>query len=130
MLIVYLAVLFTALWWVSKTLLKEIVESPIPKTPVPQKPLNYSEPQGTERKLDKLEILLAEKNKNIQHLQTQLQIFLVQIREFDKIKALLDEEIIRLREQNRIFRSELGMPTMPVSEQKESMASQASIDKI
>jgi hypothetical protein len=54
-------------------------------------------------------------------LQTELQIFLVQIREFDKVKAMLDEEIHHLREQNRMFRSELGIPlNASPAEQKET----------
>jgi hypothetical protein len=42
-------------------------------------------------------------------LQKELKIFHVQMRDFDKVKTLLEEEIHRLREQNRIFRSELGL---------------------
>ena len=70
------------------------------KTTLPQK--------GTE----KLEILLAEKNRNISLLERELKILQSQEQSFNKVKVLMLEEIQRLKEQNRIFRSELGLPTM------------------
>ena len=39
-----------------------------------------------------------------------------QVRNFEKVKTLLEEEIHRLREQNRIFRSELGLPAVQPKE--------------
>ena len=57
-----------------------------------------------------MEALLAEKNKKMSLLQTELKALHVQVRAFDKIKMLMDGEIHRLREQNRMFRSELGLP--------------------
>ena len=101
----YVTVLMTALYWVSKMLLPEMVRS--------SKIVPVNEPEkGTE----KLEILLSEKNKDIQLLQTELKVFQVQVHNFDKIKSLLVEEIDRLREQNRIFRSELGLPAVQLKE--------------
>lgn len=101
----YLAVLITALYWVSKMLLPEMAK--------PSKKVQVNEPDnGTE----KLKTLLIEKNEDIQLLQTELKVFQVQVRNFDKIKSLLTEEIDRLREQNRIFRSELGLPAGQLKE--------------
>ena len=66
--------------------------------------------------MEKLETLLAEKNKNIGLLQTELKVFCAQVRDFDKMKSVLEDEIHRLREQNRMFRSELGLPTVQPKE--------------
>lgn len=120
MLLLYLAVLITALYWVSKMLLPEMAKPPLPRKPARSNSFETPRPDSSDNRLEKLELLLAEKNKNINVLQTELSIFLVQVREFDKIRSLLEDEIHRLREQNRIFRSELGMPTIaPSHEQKE-----------
>ena len=111
MLIIYLAVLIATLYWVTKILLPEMAKPTLPaKKPVPKSMYIPQSAAASDNRIEKLEILLAEKNKNIQVLQSELTIFLVQVREFDKIKAMLEEEIHRLREQNRIFRSELGLP--------------------
>ena len=72
-----------------------------------------SEIMDPNNRIEKLELMLAEKNKNINILQTELKIFHIQVRESDKLKALLEDEIHRLREQNRIFRSELGPAYCP-----------------
>ena len=101
MLILYLAVLITALYWVSKILLPEMTK---------KDSFDFSEPNEPDKRIEKLEALLAEKNKNIGFLQKELKIFYVQVQAFDRVKTLLDEEIHHLREQNRIFRSELGLP--------------------
>ena len=106
MLVLYLAVLIIALYWVSKILLPEMTKS---------NSFDSSQSNGSDKGIEKLETLLAEKNKEISLLQTELRIFHVQVRAFDKVKTLLDEEIRRLREQNRIFRSELGMPPIASS---------------
>ena len=98
----YLAVLMTSLYWVAKILLPEMAKP---------NPFNFSPSNESDKRIEKLKILLAEKNKNISLLQRDLRIFHVQVSNFDKIKILLEEEIHRLREQNRIFRSELGIPT-------------------
>ena len=98
MLILYLAVLVTALYWVLRILLPEMTKP------------NSIKKNEPDESTEKLETLLIEKNKNISLLQTELRILHVQVRAFDKVKTLLDEEILRLREQNRMFRSELGLP--------------------
>jgi len=128
MLIIYLAVLITALYYVSKMLLPEMITPslaqaiPQPKT-VPQvktipvtQSIDIPESDNTK---DKLETLITEKNKNISILQTELRIYQIQVRESEKVKSLLEDEIHRLREQNRIFRSELGLPT--VAQPKENL---------
>lgn len=98
----YLTLLITALYWVAKLLLPEM-----------NKPLfDFFQSEGTDNRIEKLETLLAEKNKNIDLLQAELKTFQAQARSFDKMKTLLDEEIHHLREQNRIFRSELGLPAV------------------
>ena len=57
----------------------------------------------------RLETLLDEKTKSLQFLQMESKILRTEMRDFSKIKAMLEEEIRRLRDQNRIFRSELGL---------------------
>ncbi len=116
MIILYLAALITALYWVVKILLPEMVKPPLPKSPPKPKYLENSRYDVLDKRVEKLETLLAEKNKNIGRLQTELQIFYVQVRDFDKIKSLLEDEVHRLREQNRIFRSELGLPAIQYNE--------------
>ena len=121
MLILYLAVLVTALYCVSKMLLPEMAKPPLPKKTLKPKSPDSSQYNAHDERVQKLEILLAEKNKNINVLQTELSIFLIEVRESDKIKSILEEEIRHLREQNRIFRSELGLPTNALSaEHKEN----------
>jgi hypothetical protein len=110
MLILYLAVLITALYWVLRILLPEMTKPNSFDSSQSLKPDKSIEKNGPDESKEKLETLLIEKNKNIGLLQTELRILHVQVCAFDKIKTLLDEEIHRLREQNRIFRSELGLP--------------------
>lgn len=110
MIIIYLAILTTALYGVLRILLPEMAKPPLPRAPQKTGSADISRSTGTDGRIEKLEVLLAEKNKNIKLLQDELTIFLVQLRDFEKIKSLLVEEIHRLREQNRIFRSELGLP--------------------
>jgi len=108
MLFLYLAILIPAMFWVIKVILPEMakpVESKAPKS----SSFDFSQSYPTDKRIEKLETLLAEKNKNIQLLQKELKIFHAQIRDFDKVKTLFEEETRRLREQNRIFRSELGL---------------------
>ena len=113
MLILYLAVVITALYWVIRTLAPEMSKPPVlplPKSVPEHGSSEIAQEDEPVNRMDKVESLLAEKNKNIQLLQTELKIFHAQISNFNKIKTLLEEEIYRLREQNRIFRSELGIP--------------------
>jgi len=116
MLVLYLAILTTGLYYVAKILSPEMRRTPLPRKPAAFDPLDFSTLETPENRIGKLEILLFEKNKNIQLLQSELKVSLVQIRNFDKVKVLLEEEIRRLREQNRIFRSELGLPTIEAKE--------------
>jgi hypothetical protein len=117
----YLAVIITGFYSVSKVLLPEMAKPPLPsQRPVPkrvipkQKSIEIVQSQSSDpdARLKKLETLLAEKNKNINLLQSELRIFHIQVRDSDKIKSLLEDEVHRLREQNRIFRSELGLPAV------------------
>ncbi len=106
----YLAFLFIAMYGVAKLLLPEMIKSPVVKPTAKIDTVDIIGPNESENRIKKLEDLLAEKSRNIKYLQSELQVFLVQVREFDKIKTLLTDEIKHLREQNRIFRSELGLP--------------------
>ena len=113
MLFLYLAGLITALYCVSRILAPEMSKSsknPIPKSSSGRSPAEFEQATGSDNRVEKLSILLAEKNKNIQLLQTELKIFHVQVRDFEKVKTIMEEEIRHLREQNRMFRSELGLP--------------------
>ena len=121
MLIFYLAVLIIGMYWASKNLLPELLNFkpsglPSPKALTISKPIENNGPGEPQKRIEKLEILLLEKNKNILFFQNELRILYAQVREFDKLKGVLDEEILRLREQNRIFRSELGLPTVQAKE--------------
>ena len=101
-LFLYLAVVIIALYYVSKLLAPEMKKTSF----------DISVSKDVDQGAEKLQILLNEKNKNINLLQKDLKVFQAQTRDFDKIRMLLDEEIRRLREQNRIFRSELGLPAL------------------
>ena len=122
-LIAALLVLITAIYVICKILWPEVKKAleaeKALKPPVVQK-MKFVEAsmvdELTDNRIAKLENLLAEKNKNINLLQNELKIAHVQVRDFDKIKSLLEEEIFRLREQNRIFRSELGLPAITLKE--------------
>ena len=116
LILLYLAVLGAALYWVSKLLLPEMAKPPIPKPAPRSKTFEIVQSMEADNRVEKLETLLAEKNKNISLLQNEIRIYHVQVRDSDKIKSLLEDEIHRLREQNRIFRSELGLPTVAPKE--------------
>ncbi len=118
MLILYLVVLIIALYWVSRILLPEMTK---------KDSVASSQPNEPDKSTEKLEALLAEKNKNASLLQKELRIFQAQIRSFDKVKTLMDEEICRLREQNRIFRSKLGEPPVASSNVENSKTEQEAV---
>ncbi|MBF0510983.1 MAG: hypothetical protein HQL13_01500 [Candidatus Omnitrophica bacterium] len=103
MIILYLIFLGLALYGVIKNIAPEMTK------PTPVGPIK----DGLE---GKLENLLLEKNRAIDLLQKELKAFKGQKEDFEKLRALLEEEIYRLREQNRILRSELGLPTLPQTE--------------
>ncbi len=107
MLFFYLAFLITSLYWVVKLLLPEMTKLDS---------FDFSQPNEPDKRIEKLETLLADKNRDIHLLQTELKAFHLQVGTFDKIKTLLDEEIHHLKEQNRIFRSELGLPAVQSKE--------------
>ena len=69
-----------------------------------------------DKKTELMEALLVEKNKIIRLLEAENKVLVVQVRAFSKVREVLDEEIRRLREQNRIFRSELGLPAVQPKE--------------
>ena len=117
MLILYVAILIAGLYWVAKILGPEMLRPMQSKTP-PQsaETIDFSESDGPDIKIKKLETFLAEKNKNIVLLELELKFYRAQANSFDKIKTVLSEEIERLREQNRIFRSELGLPAVQSKE--------------
>ena len=126
MILVYLTVLILALYWVIKAIGPEMlvvskppnVAQPKPKIAMQSKPQRSVQPKPSDitessyndNRQVRLETLLSEKNKDIALLQRELSVFQAQVRSFDKLRLLLEEEIHHLREQNRIFRSELGMP--------------------
>lgn len=111
MIILYVVLVVASLLFVARILLPEMAKPVVrPIAPKKENPLAI-EPKEADNRIEKLEYFLTEKNKNIQLLQTELRIFHAQIRDFDKVKTLLETEIQHLREQNRMFRSELGLPT-------------------
>ena len=121
MLIVYLAIVATASYWVIKTLGPEMAKPPLVKTAVRSGPTRVLMTRDPEPKIEKLEVLLADKNKSIELLQMELKVLQAQSSNFDKVRGVLEEEIQRLKELNRIFRSELGLP--PIMTKESSLAS-------
>ncbi|MDE1920556.1 MAG: hypothetical protein KGJ09_05935 [Candidatus Omnitrophica bacterium] len=113
----YLAVVFAALYWVARILLPELAGPSLTKkvSPPDGSAVDLS-PETGDKGIEKLETLLKEKNDIMAALQRDLKISQIQVRESDKIKSLLEEEIRRLREQNRMFRSELGLPAIQPQE--------------
>ncbi len=65
-------------------------------------------PQPQVHEYSKAEVLLAEKNKEIALLKEQLRVKQNQSDDFDKLKEILDAEIAKLREQNRLLKTELS----------------------
>jgi len=111
----YLAGLIAAIYWSVKILGPEFAKPTLPPMPKPtlgRNAIKGNSADTTNHRLEKLEILLVEKNKNIELLQKELRVFQIQVRDSDKVKTLLLEEVHRLREQNQIFRSELGLPSV------------------
>jgi len=118
MFIFYLVFLATSIYLLARILGPEMAK-PLPKVdpvskvlPMVKPPKVIPQSSDSSTRIEKLEFLLAEKNKNIGILQTDLKLFLAQVREFDKVKIILQDEITHLKEQNRMFRSELGLPTI------------------
>lgn len=115
MLILYLAVLIIGTYWVVRTLGPEMAKPPLPavKYDLKSKPVKPAAMATTELsigRVERLEILLAEKDRNIALLQNDLRVLQVQASSFDKLRKILDDENQRLKEQNRMLRSELGLP--------------------
>ena len=107
LILLYLAGLVTAIYWVVKILAPEMAKPGAHKD---------SQSNTLDTRIEKLEPLLAEKNKIIHSLETESKLFKIQINNFSKVRTLLETEIYRLREQNRIFRSELGLPAVQSKE--------------
>ena len=116
MLILYLTIVVIGFCCASIVLLPELVKPPLRKTGQMPTPSILPPKSENINRLEKLESILDEKNRNITVLQKELRIFHAQIRDFDKIKTLLEAEIHHLKEQNRIFRSELGLPTVQATQ--------------
>jgi hypothetical protein len=62
--------------------------------------------QSSQEKITKLEVLLAEKNREIDRLRSQLGVHLDHSADFEKLKCILEEEIQNLRAQNRALKSQ------------------------
>lgn len=116
MLFIYLAILVVAMFWVIKILGPEMAKPSLPKTASGSGSLEHPPSEDTAQRTEKLQTLLSEKNRTIDLLETELKVYQAQATSFDKLKTLLEGEIQRLREQNRIFRSELGLPAVQPKE--------------
>jgi uncharacterized coiled-coil protein SlyX len=102
MLIFYLAILIITIGISLKLLIPEIRKS--------SSSMVFSvAPQAddTTLKIEKLDMMLAEKNKTIEHLREELKILHAQSQDFEKIKTLMEEEIQHLKGQNRMAKSEI-----------------------
>ena len=60
--------------------------------------------EDVESRLDRLEVLLSEKNKEIISLNNSMIAEKTHRREFEKVQALMEEEIHTLREQLKLYR--------------------------
>ena len=116
MLTIYLAVVVAALYAVIRILGPEMAKPSLPRKSSSPEFIELERVDEPTKRIEKLEMLLAEKNKNIELLQMELRVLQVQVRNNETIKELLDEEIQRLRDINRVFRSELGLPTEQLKE--------------
>ncbi len=72
----------------------------------PSAAINIPPPEVHE--YSKADLLLVEKNKEIALLKEQLRVKQNQADDFEKLKSILDEEIVKLREQNRLLKTELS----------------------
>jgi hypothetical protein len=84
----------------------EMVRVQIPRQPIVMEGLASPEEETRldptlQEKVSRLETILLEKNTLIEKLQKQVVAEKSLREDFDKVKALLDEEIINLRKQNR-----------------------------
>lgn len=61
-----------------------------------------------EEKIVRLENILLEKNAVIEKLQRQVTAEKAHRTEFEKVKAILDEEIVKLRKQNKELKAKTG----------------------
>jgi len=61
-----------------------------------------------EENVARLETILHEKNRTIEKLQRELASEKSHKREYDKIKAILDDEIINLKTQNKELKTQIG----------------------
>ena len=58
-------------------------------------------PEELSQKLFKMEMLLIEKNKLIERLQREVQAERAHRNEFEKVKSIMDDEVLRLKDQVR-----------------------------
>ena len=82
---------------------------PSSESPQPPPALAFEPPETLEERYHKLEILLNEKNQIITKLETRFKNACEDREEFEKIKALLEEQIVELREQNRTLKLDAGI---------------------
>ncbi len=79
---------------------------------IPEPPVHHTpEKINSAQQMEKIDIMLSEKNKEINRLQTELQSYEDRWGDVEKVKTLLEEEIQKLREQNRTLKSELILLT-------------------
>jgi hypothetical protein len=91
---------------VSSRVTPEPVVTDVPAPKIEQ----LEEPLDAQAKISKLKDLLSEKNRELERLNKELQALQAGMQGFDKVKALLEDEILRLREQNRVLKSEIIYP--------------------
>ena len=69
-------------------------------------PMDPEPPASLAQRLEKVERLLLEKNTLIDRLQGEVEAERSHRLEFEKVRSLLDEEIVRLKEQNRALKAQ------------------------
>jgi len=97
MVILFLAVVIIALYFAIKLLAPEIHKPTLSMAAAIVPPAD-----NTILKTERLEMMVEEKNKSIEHLQEECKVLQAQAQDFDKIKTILEEEIQHLKEQNRL----------------------------
>lgn len=103
-------------WYRPSLILEKNEMGPVKLRPVTRQPMvmeGLAEPENDfhvslEENVARLETMLNEKNRMIEKLQKQLAAEKIHRVEFEKVKAILDEEIQNLKAQNKTLKAPTG----------------------
>ncbi len=108
--LIYVSAIGFGLYYVAQ-LLGPSMKQPLPEAPQGQteaagpKPVEF-QPESRVYDIDYLNTLLGEKNKEIWRLKQELDVQRGHRVAFEKVKEVMETEILALREQNRTLKSE------------------------